>query len=135
MVILIDTNIFLEHLLAQEKADDCLNAIKTIIDSDINAVISSFSMHSIEVIMLRNRLNTKLREFLCALSDIPHIKVYNTTPEEDVEILDLMDDVKLDFDDTVQAYLAKKLKAVVLTLDKHFDNIAGIKVSKPWEII
>lgn len=134
MVVIIDTNIFLEYLLAQEKADDCFNAIKTIINTNADAVISSFSLHSIEVIMLRNKLNIKLKEFLSALSDIKHIKVHNTTPVEDMEILDLMENTRLDFDDSVQLYTAKKLNATLLTLDKHFDNIAAIKVIKPWEI-
>lgn len=134
-MILIDTNIFLEYLLAQEKAEECFKAIETIIDTDINAVISSFSLHSIEVIMLRSGLSNKLREFLGVISEIQYIKVYNTTPEEDIEILDLMKVSKLDFDDTIQLYIAKKLNALLLTLDRHFDNITEVKVIKPWEII
>ena len=135
MVILIDTNIFLEYLLAQEKAEECFGAIKTIIDADIEAVISSFSLHSIEVIMLRNKLNDKLREFLGVISGIQCITVYNTTPEEDIEALDLMKKTMLDFDDAIQFYIAKKLKGVLLTLDRHFDKITEVKVIKPWEII
>ena len=135
MVVLIDTNIFLEYLLAQERADECLNALKAIIDANIDAVISSFSLHSIEVIMMRNNLNEKLKEFLSVISEIQYIKVYNTSPEEDIEILGLMENKKLDFDDSIQLYIAKKLNALLLTLDKHFDNIKDIKVKKPWEII
>ena len=135
MVVLIDTNIFLEYLLAQERADECLNALKAIIDANIDAVISSFSLHSIEVIMMRNNLNDKLKEFLSVISEIQYIKVYNTSPEEDIEILGLMENKKLDFDDSIQLYIAKKLNALLLTLDKHFDNIKDIKVKKPWEII
>lgn len=135
MVILIDTNIFLEYLLAQEKADECFHAIKTIIDTNIDAVISSFSLHSIEILMIRKGLNLKLREFLDVISEIQYIRVYNTIPREDIEILSLMENTRLDFDDAIQLYIAKKLNAILLTLDKHFDNIADIKVSKPWEII
>ena len=48
---LIDTNIFLEVLLSQEKMDIC----KKILDSNIgNQYLSDFSLHSIGVILFKN---------------------------------------------------------------------------------
>lgn len=135
MVILIDTNIFLEYLLAQEKAEECFHALKTLIDTNSSILVSSFSLHSIEIIMIRKNLNAELKAFLGVLSGIQHIKIYNTTIEEDIKILELMENTSLDFDDSIQLYIAKKFDAFLLTLDRHFDNIKGIKICKPWEII
>jgi len=38
-----------------------------------------------------------------------------------------MDNKGLDFDDALQFCVAKKLKAAILTLDKHFHKLRGVK--------
>jgi hypothetical protein len=60
---LIDTNIFLEVLLSQEKKDVC----KKILDANIgNQYLSDFSLHSIGVILFKmdkdfNRVRDKIK--------------------------------------------------------------------------
>jgi len=130
-VTVIDTNIFLEYLLGQEKADACFKAIEQISEGEEDAVISSFSLHSIEVILLRKNLIGQLKTFLDNLETLLFIRVYYTTVTEEKEVLDVMSETGLDFDDSVQYYLAKKLNAGLMTLDKHFDKVKGVKVVRP----
>ncbi len=130
-MILIDTNIFLEYLLGQQRADDCLMAIEKIINDELEAIITSFSLHSIEVIMLAKGLKEELKTFLAALSEIQYITLYNTSLLEDRQAIVEMDRTKLDFDDTVQFCVARKLKVAILTLDKHFRKLKEVTVLTP----
>ncbi len=53
---LLDTNIFLEILLGQEKKDECK---KFLIANEDNIFISDFSLHSIGVILFRHNSSFK----------------------------------------------------------------------------
>jgi predicted nucleic acid-binding protein len=117
---LIDTNIFLELLLNQEKREIAKNILTQLEKGEIEAVISGFSLHSIEFILSIKKKRGVLKEFLQALHDFPNISVYHTTLEEDLEIIDLMEQTHLDFDDANQYYIAKKFAAEIITFDKDF---------------
>jgi len=130
-VTVIDTNIFLEYLLGQEKAEACFNAVEKIIESGEEAFLSSFSLHSIEVILARKNLVKELKAFLNTLEGLLFIRVYYTTVNEEKEVLEVMSKTGLDFDDSVQYYLARQLNADLLTLDRHFDKVKAIKVIRP----
>ena len=57
---LFDTNIFLEVLLLQERADDCK---KVLADNAGGIVISDFSLHSIGVILFRKKKEASFSRF------------------------------------------------------------------------
>ena len=61
---LIDTNIFLEILLEQEKSEVCEQLLLKIKKSNELFYISSFTLHSIEVILIRENKENLLIEFL-----------------------------------------------------------------------
>ncbi len=67
---LIDTNVFLEVLLTQENRENC----KKILDDNIgNLHISDFSLHSIGVILFRNKKEDVSQKFV---SDIfPNVEI------------------------------------------------------------
>ncbi len=47
----------------------------------------------------------------------------------------LMDKVKLDFDDAIQYYIAKKFGVeAIISYDKHFDTV-DIKRKEPWAFV
>ncbi len=79
---LIDTNIFLEILLEQEKADECENFLNNIDKSNESFHASSFAIHSIEVIMTRNKENKALEDFLLYLLGSKIIRIESTTKDE-----------------------------------------------------
>ncbi len=95
---LIDTNIFLELLLNQGKKEIARNILKRLEKGEIEAVISGFTLHSIEFILSIKKKNDVLKEFLQALQDFPNLSVYHTTIEEDLEIINIMEQTHLDFE-------------------------------------
>jgi predicted nucleic acid-binding protein len=125
---LIDTNIFLEMLLNQQKKEMARTIFTKLEKGEIDAVISGFSLHSIEFILSIKKKNDVLREFLQALNDFPNISLYHTSIEEDLDIVGIMEQTNLDFDDANQYYVAKKFNAEILTFDKDFRGIKGINV-------
>jgi len=105
--------------------------IERIVEEELEAIITSFSLHSIEVIMERKGLHNQLKIFLESLANIPYINVYHTSLMEEREILDEMEKYKLDFDDMIQFYVARKLKADVITLDRDLQRLSGINAIEP----
>ena len=118
---LIDTNIFLEILLNQEKADECENLLKNISKKKSIFYVSSFSIHSIEVIMTRNKKDIALAEFLSFIEKSKIIRIESITSDE-INALDNMKEIKLDFDDALQLTLCKKHNLTLVSYDKHFDK-------------
>ena len=125
---LIDTNIFLELLLNQGKKEIARNILNRLEKGEIEAVISGFTLHSIEFILSIKKKNDVLKEFLQALQDFPNLSVYHTTVEEDLEIIDIMEQTHLDFDDANQYYIAKKFAAEIITFDNDFKVIEDLTV-------
>ncbi len=125
---LIDTNIFLELLLDQKKKKIAAEIVYRIEQGEINAIVSGFCLHSIEFILSIRKKHEILREFLRVLNDLPNISVYHTMLEEDLEILDIVDQTALDFDDANQYYVAKKFNAEIITFDSDFKVIDDLKV-------
>src|SRR3989344_1708562 len=118
---LIDTNIFLEIMLKQKKSEECKFFLTQIQNSEDYFYVSSFSIHSIEVIMTKKNKIESLSKFLTFLSKSKIIRIDSTTQEE-AEILDLMLSNQLDFDDALQLYLCQKNNLKIISYDKHFDQ-------------
>lgn len=69
-------------------------------------------------------LNQLILAFLRNVQGSLGLDVYETSAEEEMAAALLMDKVKLDFDDTAQYYLAKKLGVeAIVSYDKHFDAV------------
>jgi predicted nucleic acid-binding protein len=125
---LIDTNIFLELFLGQEKAEECEKLLEKISRGELEAIISKFTVHAIEA-TLNNP--TLILAFLRNVQNSLGLSVYETSVEEEMAASMLMDKVKLDFDDAIQYYIAKKLGVeAIISYDKHFDTV-DIKRKEP----
>ncbi len=125
---LIDTNIFLELLLDQNKKKKAHEILTQVETGELEVVISGFSLHSIEFILCVKKKYDILRDFLLALNEFPNVSIYHTTLEEDLKILEIVDRTSLDFDDANQYYIAKKFNAELITFDKDFKIIKDVKV-------
>jgi len=105
---LIDTNIFLEILLEQEKAEDCSLFLQKVRNGNIKAVVSTFSIPSISVILSSLGKFTELEEFLSDIEYFKGLSIFNTTITQEIEITKLAQKEKLDFDDALHFWIAKK---------------------------
>lgn len=125
---LVDTNIFLEGLLHQDKADDVRVFLKSIDFSTI--FMTDLSLHSIGIILFRLG-NFEL--FISFLEDmvVDGIGVLSVEPEN-LNILDqIIQKFSLDFDDAYQYAVADKYALQLISFDKDFDRTDR----KRWEPI
>ncbi len=120
-MLLIDTNIFLELFLGQEKADECERFLQKISRGDLEAVITKFTVHACEALLNNPEL---ILVFLRNLQNSVGLDVYETTLEDEMAASMLMANLKLDFDDALQYFVAKKLGVeAIVSYDKHFDKV------------
>jgi predicted nucleic acid-binding protein len=121
---LIDTNIFLEILLEQEKKEKCKSFL---VKNFGELVFSDFSLHSVGIILFRNQ---KHDLFLSFINDVlPKIQLTSIEKHEFSELENFASRFHLDFDDAYQATLAKELNLTIVTMDKDFERIKkSIKV-------
>jgi predicted nucleic acid-binding protein len=129
---LVDTNVWLERLLDQEKSDIASKFLNsTSIDS---LFVSDFSIHSIGVILSRLKKFEVFEKFLNDLfvnGQIELLSLYS------VDLLDVIENIKkhkFDFDDSYQFTVAQKFDLTIVTFDKDF-NAKGIKKKTPEEVI
>ena len=117
---LVDTNIFLEILLTQEKQDACRKFLEENVGS---LFISDFSLHSIGVILFRNNREEVFKKFLKDI--IPNLEI-TTLPKTSYEDLaEIKKKLGLDFDDAYQYQVARKRNLKIVTMDKDFKKIGN----------
>jgi len=126
-MVLIDTNIFLEVFLDQDKSEDCLKLIEKVESGDIKAFITDFSVHSIGIIISKEKGNSLLPEIFSSLSSFEGLSLINATLEEQISIAVLANQTKLDFDDAYQLYFCKKYNVPIVSFDKDFDDFVEKK--------
>jgi predicted nucleic acid-binding protein len=118
---LIDTNIFVEFLLEQERADESLRLMECIERGELDAYVTSFALHSIAVILDRRKDIDLLEKFFDRVIQAKGLQVYHTEPSEEKRIAELIKTVKLDFDDTLHYHVAHTLAATLVSFDRGFD--------------
>ncbi len=117
MMLLIDTNVFLEILLTQEKQEMC----KRFLDKNIgNLRISDFSLHSIGVILFRNNKEDIFKKFVNDLS--PRVNIISLSKESYKDLPDIKNKLELDFDDAYQYKVANDNNIEIVTMDRDFER-------------
>lgn len=120
---LLDTNIFLEVLLNQDKSNVC----KTFISTNIEEIyISDFSLHSIGVILVSNKRPDIFEAFLKDI--IQNIEILSLPTESYKTLAVDSGKFNLDFDDLYQYNIAKKFKLKIVTMDSDFKKISKVDV-------
>ena len=115
---LVDTNIFLEILMNQEKKEKC----KKFLDKNSNKIyLSDFSLHSIGVILFRNNKKDIFIDFINDI--IPNIDLLSLN-KQDYELVNLnATKYNLNFDDSYQCAIADKFELEIVTMDKDFKKV------------
>lgn len=125
---LIDTCIFLEILLDQVKAESCIEVIEKIRSGKIKGYITSFTLHSIAVILSRFKKLDALDEFLKDILTLTNLEIVYTDIVDELKVVQIMNDLNLDFDDCIQYYIAKRKSIKIVSLDKDFDKTDIVRV-------
>ena len=115
---LIDTNIFLEILLGQERKEKCKDYLNSKLDK---IYISDFSLHSIGVILFKLDKQDKFEVFLEDL--LPRIEHIGLPLIDYKNVKRISSKYKLDFDDAYQTSVAESFGLTISTIDKDYKRI------------
>jgi len=113
---LLDTNIWLERLLGQPKANQ-VGQLLGLIPSD-EIFITDFAFHSLCVILIRLRKQQALLDFAQDLFIDGDVSLVSIPPDKTLELVKAMRRYRLDFDDAYQYFAAKLHGLTLVTFDK-----------------
>lgn len=112
---LVDTNIFLEILLNQDRKQECKSYLR---DNSESLFISDFSLHSIGVILFKSGKQNIFSDFC---EDLLNNVILSTLPQNQYETLpETSERYGLDFDDSYQLLLAQSRDFKITTMDQDF---------------
>ncbi|MBI3987465.1 MAG: type II toxin-antitoxin system VapC family toxin [Lentisphaerae bacterium] len=117
---LLDTNIWLERLLEQERAAEVSQLLATVPGSEL--AITDFAFHSIGVIMLKLGKPEELIRFADDLVGEGEVALVSLEPHDTHAITDAATAYRLDFDDAYQYTAAEKYGLQLISFDDSFDR-------------
>ncbi len=129
---LVDTNVWLERLLDQDKSDVAQIFFDSI--STSNIFVSDFAIHSICVILSRLNKFDVLSKFINDLFTDGLIEQLSLDASDLLDVIDNIKRFNIDFDDSYQYTVARKYDLIIVTFDKDF-NVRGINKKSPEEVI
>ena len=129
---LVDTNIWLELLLNQEKSEVVSEFLTLVPPTQL--FVSDFAIHSIGVILSRLKKLDALSLFLNDLFINGQIEQISLEPLDLIDVTYNIKKYNLDFDDSYQFTIAEKFGMTLVTFDKDF-KVVGLKKKTPQEII
>ncbi len=119
MRFLVDTNVFLEVLLDQAKADEAREFLANPKDHDL--LISDYSVHSVGLLLLRRNQAEVFRQFLSDATGAG-VAMASLALAEMGAVADASASYSLDFDDAYQYVTADKYGLTIVTFDSDFDR-------------
>lgn len=129
---LIDTNIVLELLLEQDKAESVRNLFKKVPVSDMS--MSDFSLHSIGIFLLKIKMPAVLKKFIEDIIVRCGIRIFSLNPDEIITVTAIANRFHFDFDDAYQYAIAEKYNLQIISFDKDFDRTKRGR-KEPSEVI
>ena len=117
---LIDTNIWLELLLKQNKYPEVLTFLdKTQSDP---LYTTEFTLYSISILLTRYKKYETLEDFINDVIINGNVILLKISPEEIPAIIKIADKYTLDFDDSYQYYISERENLVLVSYDSDFDR-------------
>jgi predicted nucleic acid-binding protein len=117
---LVDTNVWLERLLEQERAEEVRQFLARTPSEQL--CITDFSFHSIGVILTRLQKADALQRFVQDAFIDGAVLLVRLDPEDTQGLLKAIEQFKLDFDDAYQYTVAEKHNMTLVSFDKDFDR-------------
>jgi len=132
MMFLVDTNIWLERLLKQEKSKE----VKIFLDAvpSVHLSISDFAYHSVGVITSKLGKEKSFVEFTDDLFVKSSVSLLRLAPEEMYLVAKAIHEKKFDFDDAYQYVISSLYPSEIVSFDKGFIK-KGIKTLTPAEAL
>ena len=132
MNLLIDTNIILEIILNQERAEEARRLFSD--PNDHSFFISDFSLHSVGVFFFKRNQKVFFRQFLIDVIKKLGITVVQLPIDAHENMIEIADKFNLDFDDSYQYAVSEQFDLTLVSFDSHFDK-TDLKRKTPGQII
>jgi len=120
MKMLIDTNIFLEIILEQEKAEEAKQLLLRTDEHEL--CLTDYSLHSIGLLLFRRKQHDIFHQFLTDRILNARIRLRTLTVQGILEVIEAAQRFKLDFDDAYQYVIAEKNSLEIISFDSDFDR-------------
>lgn len=117
---LLDTNVWLERLLDQDRADEVKQLLEAV-PSD-RLLITDFSFHSIGLILLRLERSEALLSFARDLFTDNPVRLLSLEPADMERLIIVASGHELDFDDAYQYVAAERNIVPLVSFDNDFDR-------------
>jgi predicted nucleic acid-binding protein len=117
---LVDTNVWLELLLEQEKADEVRELFQNVESRFLS--ITEFSLYSIGLILTRLKKDRLFEDFLSDTIENSGVRIVRLDTTDLKRLLTVRQQFPLDFDDAYQYVAAEKHDLTIVSFDKDFDN-------------
>jgi len=117
---LLDTNIWLENILEQEKHEEVKDFLRTTEESLLN--ISEFSFFSIGLHLCYRNKKDDFMKFVNDLFIEGSVNLITLMPSDMQHLIDNSRKFDLDFDDSFQYTLAKMNDLTIISYDSDFDK-------------
>jgi len=115
---LVDSNIFLEILLAQAKAEKCKSFLQ---EHRGSLYISDFSLHSVGVVVFRENKPSLFEKFLN--DSLPQLTILTLSSQRYFTLLSFREQFQLDFDDSYQCSIAGEFGLTIATMDQDYSKV------------
>ena len=116
----LDTNILLEFLLDQERADDVERFLSVIPHESV--FVTEFSVHSVGVLLLRRKLHAGFVRFVEDLLVTGAITTIRLETEDLLSVSKTAERTGLSFDDAYRYVAAEKHNLTLVSFDADFDR-------------
>jgi predicted nucleic acid-binding protein len=126
---LLDTNIWLERLLDQEKSEEVGRFLAHFPSEQL--FITDFTFHSIGIILSRLNRSEVFLQFIRDAFIEGAVSIIHLGPEDMNTLVDVMREFQLDFDDAYQYIAAEHYGLTIVSFDSDFDRTKkGRKTTK-----
>ena len=122
MRFLIDTNVFLEVILEQDRAQEARAFLVTGEENEF--FMSDYSLHSIGLLLFRQARPDVFAEFVQDMVLDGGVIVTGVVAEDVDAVVDAARNFDLDFDDAYQYAVAEKYHLPIVSFDSDFDRTA-----------
>lgn len=120
MRFLIDTNIFLEVILEQEKAEEARAFLEK--NREYKFFISDYSLHSIGLLLFRRKQHDVFQQFVEDMMLNAGLIMISLLAEDMEAVVNAARKFNLDFDDAYQYVAAEKYDLTIVSFDGDFDR-------------
>lgn len=117
---LLDTNIWLERLLGQAQSAVVGRLLASVPTEQL--LMTDFTLHSLGVILNKLGHRSVLTQFVQDVLIDGGVVLITLPPSAMYRVVAIMDNFGLDFDDAYQYVAAEREQAIIVSLDRDFDQ-------------